>query len=172
VTVSNSGFSPPVVAPDNHSQRNCGVGYWAGAQGEGAVIQGGRDIVAQYCGYADVNGDGLVDRIERTTVSLQGGDGSFGVATLQLPSFMQGHTDTTRYQCCNDPNSPCSGGDQRAPQGILSYVDQIFGLKDLNGDGIPDYVSYGSFDSNGPHFLLRDPFAQLTPVLASVDPRT
>jgi RHS repeat-associated protein len=149
--------------------RECGVGLWAGALPEGIInqtTQGGFvDKVSQFCGFSEVNGDGLVDRVEGTKVLLQGGDGSFGVTTLTLPSFMHGHADPSRPRCCADPTSPC-GDDPPIcdpvtkechhphPLFIDATIEQEFSLRDINGDGIPDFVDHQVVDSSNPSGLF------------------
>lgn len=90
------------------------------------------------CSIQDVNGDGLADRIEGVVVTL--GDGRSLVAsavTLRLP----GNIDLAnpRRQTCADGTNP----------GDMFRVNRSTGLRDLTGDGIPDYVGSGFADPDG-----------------------
>ena len=119
--------------------RSCGVEMWAqslpfspAGLEPGLLIEADRDVATQYCGYLDANGDGLADRLEGTTVFLQNGN-SYTAATLQLPDYAQGHTTGEREQCPS-PEDPV----------VAAYdVRQTGGLRDLNGDGIPDFIGHG-----------------------------
>jgi RHS repeat-associated protein len=177
---SDPPASPPSTLPtvSVNPTRSCGVGLWAEPKPEGTIISlDFIDVATQYCTFADVNGDGLVDRVEGLTAFLQGGNGGFGATTITLPSYAQGHTDRRRTACCDDPNAACgilvacddthpclnaphlcecdSGGSEctdlrgicvgsssPGPTAIDYHVDQTFGLKDINGDGILDYLNH------------------------------
>jgi RHS repeat-associated protein len=90
-------------------------------------ILGTKNIVG-VCGFADVNGDGLIDRVERGVATLGTGmpDSPFGAsgttATVQLP----GDLSVTNINTFAGVDHPIVTG----------------GLRDINGDGLPDYVSY------------------------------
>jgi len=79
----------------------------------------------QVCGLEDVNGDGLVDRIIDKEVSLGSGR-SFGAAKLKLPFTIT---------ASNPKNSICTG------QNPLDRYDiKRSGLRDVSGDGIPEFI--------------------------------
>ncbi|MCY1047622.1 toxin glutamine deamidase domain-containing protein [Corallococcus sp. bb12-1] len=120
-----TGFSSPVTLKSNAA---CGVGLW--------VTTSDSQLVK--CGLADVNGDGLLDRVEDSTVSLGTGSG-FSVATLTLPGSLSVQENAQERICTwPNPDPPLS-----TPYGS----GQTQGLRDLTGDGIPDYVASGIVNS-------------------------
>jgi len=126
-------FSVAVTLSDDPS--HCGVGEWVS-----------RDVEQSQemsCGLADVNGDGLVDRVEGTTARL--GTGTYPAAgmdvstfTLTLPGALSVQKNPTHDwpDGCNDPSSNFDPFHQAA-------------LRDVTGDGVPDYVASGD-DRVGP----------------------
>lgn len=169
---------PPGPTVSATPTRSCGVALWAEPKPEGPIVSlDFLDVATQYCAFAEVNGDGLVDRIEGQTAFLQGGNGSFGATAITLPSYAQGYTDRHRTACCNDPNADCQiripcddaheclnppkicncekvngqctnlrgiclGPPDPGPTAIDFHIDQTFGLKDINGDGVLDYLNH------------------------------
>src|SRR5262245_25658983 len=81
------------------------------------------------CGFADVNGDGLADRVDTDNVAYLGTGLAFGAAAVKLPGPMT-IQQSGQPGICNAPHM----GDP-APTTI-----QTAALRDLTGDGIPDYV--------------------------------
>jgi RHS repeat-associated protein len=140
VAVSDRATDMPAQWFTLSSPRRCGVGLWVQGQPTGDITPQTRpqfiDLSTQFCGFSDINGDSLVDRIEGITAYLQGGDTSFGAMTVTLPSYMQGGSNDSRVLCCNDHNSTCDG----VTQAINFNAYQELALKDINGDGILDYV--------------------------------
>ncbi len=134
-----------------HVGTPCGVAEWQ----EEEVGQTKRStfdhISEQVCGFADANGDGLIDRIEGTTALLQdGGLGgvngflNFGVYTMTLPGFM-GVQDSSHYATCGDV---FDDGNYHFFSEFVDFdanytAERTAALIDLNGDGIPDYVGKG-----------------------------
>jgi RHS repeat-associated protein len=145
-------FSAPVTV-EVGGLDGCGVGRW-----EVPFIAANAGIQDQVCGFEDVNGDGLPDRVT-TPLFVAGAD--FGVAALGtgdvnelfsstakirlqgplervesdlVPKDNLGHT---RPRVCPDPIPP-SGTDATFP------VQRTAGLRDLNGDGIPDYIGFNN----------------------------
>ncbi|WP_147451091.1 RHS repeat-associated core domain-containing protein [Corallococcus llansteffanensis] len=115
-------FSAPITLKANTA---CGVGLWATSSFNQEVI----------CGLADVNGDGLVDRVEnRTTVALGTGRG-FSTVTLTLPGSYATQS-SAQFNTCFAPEPD-------APGATTFFADQVSGLRDLTGDGIPDFVTRG-----------------------------
>ncbi|WP_415835040.1 RHS repeat-associated core domain-containing protein [Corallococcus soli] len=113
-------FSTQVVLREG----SCGVGL----RTTGASMQ------RVLCGLMDVNGDGLIDRVEGATVHLGTGTG-FALATLTLPSpgFVSVQ-ENSQQQACTWPNP-------KPPASTPFPSSMTHGLRDLTGDGIPDYVS-------------------------------
>ena len=85
-----------------------------------------EDFQSQFTGLVDVNGDGLVDRVVDRQVFL-GVDGGFSRVYLTLPGPVATQRSTHTAACA--PGST-----------VESTATQIQGLRDLTGDGIPDYV--------------------------------
>jgi RHS repeat-associated protein len=116
-------FSAPITLKEGTS---CGVGLWATSLDRQRVI----------CGLADVNGDGLLDRIEdRLTVYLGTGRG-FSSVTLTLPETFSTQVNQ-QFLVCATPSPP-------PPGSTPFFALQSTGLRDLTGDGIPDFLSRGT----------------------------
>jgi RHS repeat-associated protein len=112
-------FSAPI---DLETNTECGVALWAQ---QGSTQQA-------ICGLADVNGDGLPDRIEETTTARLGTGQGFSTVSITLPGPMS-IQNSGEVLTCADP--------QPAPAGSTPFfAGQTAGLRDLTGDGIPDYV--------------------------------
>ncbi len=123
VDVATNPFSAPVTLKAN---TECGVALWAETSGTQHVV----------CGIADVNGDSLPDRIEDRLVFL-GMGGGFSSVQVTLPgAFAIQKSDQVQTCVIPEPDAP----------GNTPYsASQTVGLRDLTGDGIPDYlVRYGS----------------------------
>ena len=88
---------------------------------------------SEFAGFADVNGDGLLDRVVGTKAYLgtySGTAHTFSPIYITLP----GPLSTQR----SDHNQQCVIGGQ-----LKSTAEQTQGLRDLTGDGIPDYFDHG-----------------------------
>ena len=115
-------FSAPVLLRDN---TDCGVAEW----------QSVNNAQSKKCDIVDVNGDGIVDRVEDFHVYLGTGDlsaGGFFTANsiIELPGFVAFQANPRTAQC------PIGAAGNKAFQSTMDN-----GLRDLNGDGIPDYIS-------------------------------
>jgi hypothetical protein len=120
-------FDMEAVAPAQ------GIGQWIcpGAGPDGSC--GDESIQTQITGLADVNGDGLVDRVvgNQAYLGLYAGTAqTFSPVYITLPGMMATQRNTHAQQCV-------VGGLQKPT------VDQTQGLRDLTGDGIPDYYDNG-----------------------------
>lgn len=108
------------------SNTECGVGLWSGD----------AEIQTMMCGLADVNGDGLLDRVENDglhDVALLGTGLGFDTARVALPGFVA-RQKTDYHDHCEGPGSGSSWFVSR----------QISSLRDLTGDGIPDLIEWNS----------------------------
>ncbi|HEY6175717.1 MAG TPA: RHS repeat-associated core domain-containing protein, partial [Kofleriaceae bacterium] len=113
-------FSSPVVL---RSGDPCGLEHW---------ITDSDTTQHMECGIADVNGDGVLDRISGTAVFLGtasvDGSGSFSSAAMMtLPGPLASETNDRVTACAN-------GGSTFTEQHKARLID-------LTGDGIPDYVT-------------------------------
>jgi hypothetical protein len=111
------------VAPDR------GVAEW----GCSTEFTSCDESVQSGIGLADVNGDGLVDRVVGTKAYLGAYSGtavSFLPVYITLPGSLATVHNTHDEQCV-------LGG------GLKPTSDQQQGLRDLTGDGIPDYFDNG-----------------------------
>jgi hypothetical protein len=106
----------------------CGVELWSGSMAPGKEIQ------VLECALADVNGDGLVDRVEDKTATLGTGAG-FNAVQISLPSNLDVHM---------------SGFPDKCPAGPSFQSQQWNALRDLTGDGIPDFVFRDLSNLSGP----------------------
>jgi RHS repeat-associated protein len=104
----------------------CGVAAWAATD---------SSHQEQICGLADVNGDGIVDRVLRESVHL--GTGTFSSsgyftpgAILTLPGRLASQLNNQLGSCA----PPANGNN-------TFVTTQTAGLRDLTGDGIPDYIT-------------------------------
>jgi RHS repeat-associated protein len=116
-------FSAPITV---EGEGECGVRKWVDAG------YGSQNAV---CDIADVNGDGLVDRIENGYDVFLGTGHSFSAVKLTLPGPPSWQISGQRHECTPS-----------APPNTTFNVSQVGVLRDLTGDGIPDYVEF-----NYPH---------------------
>ncbi|WP_240359176.1 RHS repeat-associated core domain-containing protein [Pyxidicoccus trucidator] len=118
-------FSNPITLKSN---TECGVGKWLTT-----VSVWNYQSVA--CGLADVNGDNLLDRVHGSTVSLGTGRG-FSQLTLTLPGGLSVQK--------SDQHETCVAPTPRPPATTPFSTSHHAGMRDLTGDGIPDYVKFDS----------------------------
>ena len=121
--VADHLFAAPVTI---RSGAGCGVTRWVATDGSHQQLA---------CSLVDVNGDGVADLVSGTSVFL--GTGSRGTGVFFTPGAMMTLPGSLAIQSnnhaaiCVPPNT-----------GATTFgVDQQAGLRDLTGDGIPDYVS-------------------------------
>jgi hypothetical protein len=125
--VNSPSFSPPVTLRTNDT---CGVAIWS------ATVSSQQSLT---CDIVDVNGDGIADRV--TGRSVYFGTGTLGaggfftpVAPLTLPGSLAVQN--------NDEVAICSAFGSNGLTQFTTYLRA--GLRDLTGDGIPDYVDQDS----------------------------
>jgi RHS repeat-associated protein len=104
----------------------CGVAAWLATD---------SSHQEQLCGLTDVNGDGIVDRVLRESVYL--GTGTFSTRGYFTPGEMLTLPGRLASQLNNQLGScvPPANGD------TTFVTTQTAGLRDLTGDGIPDYIT-------------------------------
>jgi hypothetical protein len=121
-TDGNYLFSSPITILDEGA---CGLRRWRTARDQSHQ--------SASCDIADVNGDGLADRIEGPNVFLGTGHG-FSAVKIVLPGSIALPSGSFAEQF-SEQGSACA---HSAPPPFLA--GQLRGLRDLNGDGIPDYI--------------------------------
>jgi RHS repeat-associated protein len=106
-----------------------GVGMW---QSDTAPDASGRNVQRQLAGFADINGDGLIDRVlvDRAYLGTYVPAAMFSPAYLTLPN--QGRLSEQR----STQSSKCASGPE-----FTSSITR--GIRDLTGDGIPDFFDNG-----------------------------
>ncbi|MFP2906014.1 RHS repeat-associated core domain-containing protein [Pyxidicoccus sp. 3LFB2] len=117
-------FSSPITLKSN---TECGVGQWVST-----VAFRNRQGVA--CSLADVNGDHLLDYVLGRTAYLGTGRG-FTQVTLSLPDVVISVQRSNQHATCVAPTP-------RPPGNTLFHAAQHVGMRDLTGDGIPDYIVF------------------------------
>lgn len=135
-------FASPVVL-EAGGANGCGIARWRSDPEDTA---GGR--LNQVCGFVDVNGDGISDRVTHnfssatTTAKLGTGDITrpFAAASLTLPGVLSRVEtelvpDTTRPYRLRPKACAANAGDE-----TLFTTSVTRALRDINGDGIPDYL--------------------------------
>ncbi len=120
----------PFSAPVTLKMSSCGVALWRDDECPlpfCTTPDRVPDEQYQVCGIEDVNGDGIADRIEGTQVRLGSGD-TFATwaVTMQLPGVPK-QLNQHESVCDTDP-------------GEVYDPKQLAMLRDLTGDGLPDFV--------------------------------
>jgi RHS repeat-associated protein len=143
----NFDFASPIPLLVGGTDDGCGVARWQTTSG--AVSSA---VLFQICGFEDINGDGIADRITSVVQGTQfGSRAALGTgdpnhpysadATITLPGPLA-RVDTDLVDLNGDGKfqpRACGTGSSYA-------VQRTRGLRDINGDGIPDYVTYLSGD--------------------------
>ncbi|RYZ39153.1 MAG: hypothetical protein EOO71_21220, partial [Myxococcaceae bacterium] len=135
LTDSNEGINPFSSPITLQTGAPCGVGLWW-------VAESSLDYQGMSCTLVDVNGDALVDRVVNgKSVSLGTGSG-FSKVQLTLPSVSRPPSislqKSTQEQSCLVPNP-------RPPGTTTFYASHEMGMRDLTGDGIPDFIEKDRF---------------------------
>lgn len=117
-------FSAPITIQSSDA---CGVEKWTSSDASSF------EFPNQICGFEEVNGDGIVDRISNGSVFLgtatPRSSGMFTNAMFSLPQPMAIH-DNPDFRSCAPPATA-------ATKFTASLTNA---LRDVNGDGIPDYI--------------------------------
>jgi hypothetical protein len=109
-----------------------GVGQWI-CRGASFGVRCDTSYQVEYAGLEDVNGDGLVDRVIGNQAYLGAFAGTaitFSPVYLTLPGPLAPQRNTYEKECSATGNHHPT-------------TDQTQGLRDLTGDGIPDYYDDG-----------------------------
>lgn len=131
-------FSAPIILEVGGTD-GCGVARWDTAPGNQT-----NGMVDHICGIQDVNGDGIPDRVRTTNgvtfAKIGTGDSSrpFLVGlTIQLPGPLSRSETDLVPDGSSDRYKPrtCTNADS------TFVVDTTRSLRDVTGDGIPDYIS-------------------------------
>jgi RHS repeat-associated protein len=137
-------FASPIPLLVGGPDDGCGVERWQTTPD--AVSSG---VLSQICGFEDINGDGIADRItsvvqgpqfvSRTALGTGDPNHPYSAdATITLPGPLA-RVDTDLVGPDGDGKfkpRACSTG----IPGSTYDVQRTRGLRDINGDGIPDYV--------------------------------
>ncbi|HEY7531312.1 MAG TPA: hypothetical protein VH681_00860, partial [Nitrospiraceae bacterium] len=130
-------FASPIMLVND----GCGVARWQAVPGAASASE-----LSQTCGFEDINGDGLVDRVTSvynnifiSTAALGTGDADHPFstgATITLPGPLA-RNSTVMIPQPDGIYVPAS-----CVSGQTHYDTQrTAGLHDINGDGIPDYIT-------------------------------
>lgn len=105
-----------------NQQDSCSVAKWE---------DNGTGTQTRHCAVADVNGDGIADRIHGRDVTLGTGTSFASGVRMTLPGMVRAH-NPRKEVCKSDPSG-------------WYTIDRGSGLHDLTGDGIPDFVDDGGY---------------------------
>jgi len=127
-------FSAPVTL---ETASACGVEEWYSNFIDDPRLDDRRKWSTTSCALGDINGDGLVDRIQGSRAYLGKGIG-FGPATIDLPSVDTYWPSWSAYAVHESWHyAECDGA---TTGGVFVPSMELAGFRDLTGDGIPDYV--------------------------------
>lgn len=132
--VDRDAFAKPVLLTPIASDA---IGAWT-CENAGGQSPCAGNYQFQTAGLADVNGDGLLDRVTggQAFLGMYSGVGSvFSAVYINLPGSALATQSSTHDQECNHN----FGKSRPAPT-----AREAQGLRDLTGDGIPDYVEVDS----------------------------
>lgn len=149
LTNGDAAFSAPVTL---RTLDACGVEQWVSDSQDSRHLQ---------CGLADVNGDGIADRVQGSSVSLGTGvldaPGFFAPgAMITLPGPLAISSNNQRATCV----PPANGN-------TFFFTEETAGLSDVTGDGIPDYLARSSTGAWSVSIGTGVSFAGSIPVNAS-----
>ena len=132
-------------SPTSLDVGGCGLGRWETAPGAASSA-----VMYQTCGFEDVNGDGIADRI--TSVVQPDGNGFVSQAVLGTGNpngFYDSHVTITLPGALARVDTDLVNPDGKGfvprscnADGTGSFdVLRTQSLRDINGDGIPDYLA-------------------------------
>src|SRR5678815_2403308 len=124
IAMDSQPFSIPVLLRAND---NCGIAQW---------VETDSTHEALVCSIMDINGDGLADRVTDNQVRL--GTGTLGAQGFFTPNTVLSLPGSLAIQD-NQVSVACSAP---GSDGTTAFTTRLTaGLRDLTGDGIPDYVA-------------------------------
>jgi RHS repeat-associated protein len=138
----NPLFSSPVLLEAGGST-GCGVDRWE----VDPVSAAPGGLMGQTCAFQDVNGDGIPDRVTTTNgvtaARLGTGDMSrpYASASVTLP----GPLSRTSTDLVTDVSRPGEARPQSCSTRNHYDSKTLTTLRDVNGDGIPDYLDQAGF---------------------------
>jgi RHS repeat-associated protein len=118
------------ASPANVATDLCGVAMWVD-EPPGATTDPSTQRLS--CGHTDVNGDGLLDRVRGATARLGTGLSFSGIA-VPLPGSLAVQK-SQQLSTCTLP----------IPNPVTYSAWHETGLRDMTGDGLPDYVDGSTF---------------------------
>ena len=141
---------PPFSAPITLATSGCGVSLWQQlpeADPDHTGTHPSGNAQGQVCGLIDVNGDALPDLVAGGVAHLGTGSGFTDVA-ISIPVATAQHSD--HFEACKT--------------GTTSTAYFIGGLRDVNGDGIPDAVANAGSNAWTVSFGTGAGFAPAIPI--------
>jgi RHS repeat-associated protein len=125
---SGNPFAEPVLWD---GQTWCGVSGWGQENSD-------ETYLLEKCGNVDVNGDGLLDRVEGMSAHLGSGAGLSSVE-IALPSLLTSPSMNRLSRQSSAHKATCETVPPAVPN--TEYpTSAVRALRDLTGDGIPDFV--------------------------------
>lgn len=103
----------------------------------------------QYSGFADMNGDGLLDRFSHTDPVTGQGGGNIWVAINNGSGFDEGQPSPGFAATAPPQKSRIWYTSQKTEQGYLGWADYSQML-DMDGDGLMDRVDHHNYQTNRP----------------------
>ena len=148
-------FSAPI---ELLSSSACGVAKWQGnddsIRRDWIGFEGPTDRTqTAACGFSEVNGDGILDRFDGTSALLGTGSG-FQTVRIELPDRRPFAEQRSEFKDKCKPGQPPTFTSR-----------QTVGLRDVTGDGIPDFITPSSGGSLGSVFVGTGAGFAATPIL-------
>lgn len=125
---ADNPFADPVEWDE---QTHCGVSGWGQESSD-------ETFLLETCGNVDVNGDGLLDRVEGVSARLGNGAGLSSVE-IALPSLLTSPAMNRLSRQSSAHKATCETTPP-APAATAYPTSAVRALRDLTGDGVPDFV--------------------------------